>query len=186
MAEISDLLTNDANNIARWPEGTQTVPQLNDSGRALEGILARWYKDLNGATATTGSSTQYTFISNRTGITQYSEFGAAIVRFHVACGDDPTFRVGALAYKPLKRQGGDAIKTADIGVNQMGLVVYNASGDYLECVGVSESVAATGWAAATGNATRTTFATSTVTLPVLAEHVKALIDDLTAKGLIGP
>jgi len=46
----------------------------------------------------------------------------------------------------------------------------------------------TGWAAATGTATRTTFATSTVTLPQLAERVKALIDDLlpsTGHGLIG-
>ena len=37
--------------------------------------------------------------------------------------------------------------------------------------------ARTGWAVATGTATRTTFATSTVTLPQLAERVKALIDD---------
>lgn len=43
----------------------------------------------------------------------------------------------------------------------------------------------TGWAAATGTATRSTFATGTVTLPQLAEHVKALIDDLMAHGLIG-
>ncbi|WJR67228.1 glycosyl hydrolase family 28-related protein [Neorhizobium sp. CSC1952] len=43
----------------------------------------------------------------------------------------------------------------------------------------------TGWGAPTGTATRTTFATSTVTLPQLAEHVKALIDDLTSHGLIG-
>lgn len=43
----------------------------------------------------------------------------------------------------------------------------------------------TGWAAATGTGTRSTFATSSVTLPVLAEHVKALIDDLTTHGLIG-
>lgn len=42
-----------------------------------------------------------------------------------------------------------------------------------------------GWAAATGTATRTTFATGSVTLPQLAEHVKALIDDLIAHGLIG-
>lgn len=42
-----------------------------------------------------------------------------------------------------------------------------------------------GWAAATGTATRTTFATTSVTLPQLAEHVKALIDDLIAHGLIG-
>jgi hypothetical protein len=43
----------------------------------------------------------------------------------------------------------------------------------------------TGWAAPTGTATRSTFATSTVTTAQLAERVKALIDDLTTHGLIG-
>ena len=35
-----------------------------------------------------------------------------------------------------------------------------------------------GWARPTGTATRTTFDTATVTLPLLAERVKALVDDL--------
>lgn len=43
----------------------------------------------------------------------------------------------------------------------------------------------TGWSAATGTATRSTFATSSVSLSALAERVKALIDDLIAHGLIG-
>jgi hypothetical protein len=43
----------------------------------------------------------------------------------------------------------------------------------------------TGWAAATGTPTRTTFDTTTVTLPQLAERVKALLDDLITHGLIG-
>jgi hypothetical protein len=43
----------------------------------------------------------------------------------------------------------------------------------------------TGWVAPTGTATRTAFATSTVTTAQLAERVKALIDDLTTHGLIG-
>jgi hypothetical protein len=43
----------------------------------------------------------------------------------------------------------------------------------------------TGWTAATGTATRTTFATTTVTTEQLAERVKALLDDLIAHGLIG-
>ena len=43
----------------------------------------------------------------------------------------------------------------------------------------------TGWAAPTGTATRTTFATSSATTEQLAERVKALIDDLTSHGLIG-
>lgn len=46
----------------------------------------------------------------------------------------------------------------------------------------------TGWATATGTATRTTFDTATVTTAQLAERVKALIDDLhqtAGHGLIG-
>lgn len=43
----------------------------------------------------------------------------------------------------------------------------------------------TGWTAATGTESRNSFDTATVTLPVLAQHVKALLDDLTAHGLIG-
>lgn len=43
----------------------------------------------------------------------------------------------------------------------------------------------TGWAAATGTATRTTFDTTTVTTQQLAERVKALLDDLISHGLIG-
>jgi len=43
----------------------------------------------------------------------------------------------------------------------------------------------TGWGAPTGTATRTAFATATVTTEQLAERVKALIDDLTTHGLVG-
>ncbi len=43
----------------------------------------------------------------------------------------------------------------------------------------------TGWGDPTGTATRTTFATGSVTLPVLAEHVMAIILDLKAYGHFG-
>lgn len=46
------------------------------------------------------------------------------------------------------------------------------------------SARSTGWAAATGTATRSTFDTATVTLDQLAERVKALTDDLRTHGLI--
>jgi len=56
-----------------------------------------------------------------------------------------------------------------------------ASGATVKVVGARQ----TGWTAPTGTSDRTTFATSTVTLPELAERVKALIDDTTTHGLIG-
>jgi hypothetical protein len=43
----------------------------------------------------------------------------------------------------------------------------------------------TGWVPATGGTSRATFDTAAVTLPQLAERVKALLDDLTTHGLIG-
>lgn len=68
-----------------------------------------------------------------------------------------------------------------VGSINMAAALYNAGSQVV-------SSRATGWATATGTATRTTFATGTVTLPQLAERVKALIDDLHATaghGLIG-
>ncbi|RAI01118.1 hypothetical protein DLJ53_18045 [Acuticoccus sediminis] len=44
----------------------------------------------------------------------------------------------------------------------------------------------TGWAAATGTAARSGFDTATVTLEVLAQHVKSLIDDGLTHGYFGP
>lgn len=41
-----------------------------------------------------------------------------------------------------------------------------------------------GWQQATGTATRTTFDTATVTLPLLAQRMKALIDDFFSRGTL--
>lgn len=69
-----------------------------------------------------------------------------------------------------------ALQTFNVAPTSIG---YKVSGT--QVVGARR----TGWSAPTGTATRTSFATSTVTLPDLAERVKAIIDDLTAHGLIG-
>ena len=78
--------------------------------------------------------------------------------------------------------------TTDDGVNKLrvsGGVTVDTGNSYkvndVAVVGVRK----TGWAAATGTATRTTFATTTVTTAQLAERLKALIDDLISHGLVG-
>ncbi|MGI9402881.1 MAG: hypothetical protein ACR2OF_00020 [Hyphomicrobium sp.] len=65
MAEIADLKPTDAQNVARFPEG-QKVPTLNDGGRALEGILARWFADINGSIVSTGTAPDYAVATSRT------------------------------------------------------------------------------------------------------------------------
>jgi hypothetical protein len=60
-------------------------------------------------------------------------------------------------------------------------IQINNAGTLQQVIGTRK----TGWTAATGTATRTTFATDTVSTLELARRVKALIDDLISHGLIG-
>lgn len=65
-------------------------------------------------------------------------------------------------------------------------MIADAAGGRVEIEGqkvVGERV--TGWGTPSGTATRSSFATSSVTLSALAERVKALIDDLKTHGLLG-
>jgi hypothetical protein len=68
---------------------------------------------------------------------------------------------------------------ARAAISGTGAVSYNSG------TGVINITTRTGWTAATGTATRATFDTATVTLPLLAEAVKALLDDLTTSNIIG-
>lgn len=135
MAEISDLAVLDANNTARFGEG-QLVPQINDGGRALEGIVARWFKDNNGTILTSGSVNAYAILTNRA----FSAHAAGMrfcVRIHVANTGASTLIINALPAKPLRRSGGAALANGDLQANQIVDAVYNPAGDYYECIGVN-------------------------------------------------
>jgi len=56
MADIKDLLDTDASNTARFPEGMR-VNAVNDSARALEGIISRFNNDTNGSISSAGTNT---------------------------------------------------------------------------------------------------------------------------------
>lgn len=87
---------------------------------------------------------------------------------------------GAIGYAPLNvnfTTGDMTLDTGNLGVSAAGR--YQVAG--IPVVGARR----TGWAAATGIATRTAFDTTTVTTQQLAERMKALLDDLIAHGLIG-
>lgn len=55
MAELFDLNILDANNTGRWPDG-MSVQSVNDSGRAMEGMHARHFRDTNYVSISAGTS----------------------------------------------------------------------------------------------------------------------------------
>lgn len=79
-----------------------------------------------------------------------------------------------------------SVARTEIGVGSAAKFGFSNDGQMFDAGGLQLlTTRQKGWAAATGTASRLTYATDTVTLPQLAQRVKALIDDLTSHGLIG-
>jgi len=81
---------------------------------------------------------------------------------------------------------GNSALTFDVGFGDLYISGWSYAGSGFRVNGQQVLVGRrTGWSAPTGTATRTSFATGSVTLSQLAERLKALIDDLSVHGMIG-
>ena len=128
MAEIEDLDIVDASNTARFPEGI-AAGQLNNASRALEGILARGFKDaVEGDRDSTGSANAYLVAANRT-ISAYHD--GMRVGFHAnfACTGPSTLSVDAVGAKNLLKYHDQALANGDIEINQYVEAIYSATDD---------------------------------------------------------
>lgn len=74
MSTLNDWNTTDANNNATPPDGwpeNMDYNQVNDTGRAVQGTLARFFNDINGSLAAAGLVNAYTLTLNESGYTAY-------------------------------------------------------------------------------------------------------------------
>lgn len=135
MAELFDLNIFDANNTARWPDG-QVITTINDSGRALEGMIARNWRDVSFVSSSSGTGAAYTLLPNRAVSALQS---GLVFNFlaHIANTGAATLKIGALAAKPLVRQNGSALVVGDIVQHQPVTAVYVAAADHFRCIGVT-------------------------------------------------
>ncbi len=125
MAEIGDLVPIDDNNTGRWPEG-MPPSQVNDAGRADEGILSRWHRDTNGSLTSTGTSTAYDLTTNQS-LTAYYNGLEISFKAHVACGDSPTLQLGTLGAANIVSPDGIELKSNDIASGSLVNVIYESS-----------------------------------------------------------
>lgn len=140
------------------PGGVSMFGQVNIAQAQGSATDLRWYADA----ASAGSGLRWIFRRNTT-----AEAGAnAGSDFEIQARDDT----------------GGSVGTA-LTITRSNLAIKLGTGP-LGFFGTTPVAKKTGWTAATNTKTRTTFDTTTVTLPVLAAHVGALLDDLLAYGLI--
>lgn len=124
-AEISDLNTTDASNTARWPE-SMAPSAVNNSARAMEGYLARWFKDWNGSLVTGGSTTAYTLSANQT-ISSYYD-GLKLTFEATATNLGPsTLNVDTVGAATISKYGAVELEEGDIAKGQKYTVVYDGT-----------------------------------------------------------
>lgn len=176
---------------------TTVVPNLNAD--LLDGQHGSFYQDaanLTGTVASARLSGSYTAISALTAsglitasgglLVNGGSFASGRIYKDASYGTVVVSQTGAGNDYALLSPAGNLVMFVPTGTFNVSFASLIDVASTIKVGGVQVLTARrTGWTAATGTATRTTFATSTVTLSVLAEHVKALIDDLITHGAIG-
>ncbi|MDX0297972.1 hypothetical protein GOC49_04480 [Sinorhizobium meliloti] len=139
-------------------------------------LLGYWHVRLSAVPGATVLNTADGMVIERNGTTGLTILSSDTGFGQVLFGDSAAANSGGLQYD-------HATNVMQFRVGGATRVQFSATG--LGFNGTTAIAKPTGWGAPTGTATRTTFATGTVTTAQLAERVKALIDDLTSYGLIG-
>jgi hypothetical protein len=127
MAELFDWDATDGNNTDLWPEG-MSGGAINNSGRAMQGLLARHYEDHDSSRTSSGSSNAYAVTSSRTiaalfdGLTlvftpNFTNTGAA------------TLNLNGIGAKDIVRHNGTALTAGDITSAHPVVVVYKQALD---------------------------------------------------------
>lgn len=133
MAEIASLSVTDASNTGRWPEN-MAPSAVNNAGRADEGMLARWYKDISGSLASTGSANAYALGINRTDFAASSTYDGYMIAFQANFGNSgaATLNVtpsggSAAGALDIKKNNDQALASGDIEAGQVVVVCYDHS-----------------------------------------------------------
>lgn len=113
MAEINDFSTVNLTNNPRWTEGVQLIPQINDSAREVEAIVARNYRDNRGTLNMTGGPTTYALTTGQSVTTLFEGFRVS-AKCSQTCAINPTLNVNGTGARNLVVQNGSRLREDDM------------------------------------------------------------------------
>ncbi len=123
---IQDLNKVNDDNQQNWPEGTQKVKEVNNAGRADEGMLARWFADWNGSKITAGTATAYTITSDTVPTAYYDGF-LLVAEIHVENTGAATLNADSLGAVNIVKNGGEALEAGDLPAGHIAIFVYRGT-----------------------------------------------------------
>ncbi len=110
MAALNDWQIVDANNNATppdgWPENTMQYSEVNDTGRAVQGTLKRFYADVNGSLSAGGVANAYTLTLNETGYTSYFDGMYFACKIPASNTGASTINVNSIGVQAIKARDG--------------------------------------------------------------------------------
>lgn len=116
MGELTDWDTTAANNNSTPPDGfpeNMDYSDVNNAARELMAVMARFYKDLNGTLATTGSANTYAVTLN-SGATAYFQGMWIAVEINATNTGASTINVNTLGAKSIVQADGTALEAGDL------------------------------------------------------------------------
>lgn len=102
---------------------------VNNAGRADEGILARWFRDINGSLTASGESNAFAVSSNRTIAALANNTLLTFTANHAITGP-ATLNLNGLGDKPIRRFNGQPLAQGDIVSGQPVSVIFKTALDY--------------------------------------------------------
>lgn len=124
-AEVGDWDVSDASNTDLFPENMSPA-LVNDGGRAVQGVVARWATDESCSIQSTGSSSAWSLSAQRTISTYYDGLK---VCFDAHTGNDGTvtLNVDSVGAATIKKENDENLAAGDIETGQKVEVVYDGT-----------------------------------------------------------
>lgn len=182
MAEIKDLSATDANNTARFPE-FMAPSAVNNAARALEGIIARWYKDTNASIVTSGTLPAYAVSLNENLVAYYDGLVIGAEIHDTNDTVDPTINANSIGATTIVRSGGLELRKGDLQAGHKYFFVYNEGNTEFEVLNPSlPSVGSYYGGVAGGTATALTATVSPVPVEYEAGMIIMVMADSDSTG----
>ncbi len=127
--DIQDLKPINDDNTQNWTEGSLRVKDVNDAGRADEGMICRWFFDWRGDASGAGTASAYTAASQTKPSAYYDGFRISLV-LPVNNSADATLNIDSLAAVPILRTNGLPVQDDDLAANVPNDFVYMGGSFY--------------------------------------------------------
>jgi hypothetical protein len=111
-----------------WPENTMNYSDVNNTGRAVQGTLKRFFADINGSLVGAGVADAYTVTLNETGYVAY--FTGMLFKCSLPAANTtttPTLNVNAIGAVTIVNNEGGAVRAGDLATGGVYEFLYDGT-----------------------------------------------------------